>query len=303
MSTVSVPPDVKAVLAPEAEDVMGRDYARTIDPSAVLRVERVPGTASPDDHADDVPAHARLAAEIRARIESGELAPGQELPSENETAAYGVSRQTVRRAMTSLRASGLVVTRQGRPTTVRATLGVLPVDALDIDVTLPADGTSPQTWTPDVWRTLHQSYRLGDVATYKQMLKMAPSERTFVMSRTLAHPSGVHVIQRIHVPLATAAEAKELGNKSFTSPVELYATLTAAGHQLHWHDTITTTMPTARDAERLDVPEGVALLVHFRVTTDQNDRPLMLEESRVPGDRATFANRPTRYAPQQASTL
>jgi DNA-binding FadR family transcriptional regulator len=53
---------------------------------------------------------ARLAAEI----DSGRIAPGARLPTEQElTAALGVSRTVVREAVAALRAEGLVETRQG----------------------------------------------------------------------------------------------------------------------------------------------------------------------------------------------
>lgn len=49
-----------------------------------------------------------------AQIESGDLAPGQRLPTEQEiVAATGVSRTVVREALASLRARGLITTRQG----------------------------------------------------------------------------------------------------------------------------------------------------------------------------------------------
>jgi DNA-binding FadR family transcriptional regulator len=51
---------------------------------------------------------------LRARIFSGELAPGQRLPSEKELAAQiGVSHPTVRVALRTLRESGLITTARG----------------------------------------------------------------------------------------------------------------------------------------------------------------------------------------------
>ena len=48
------------------------------------------------------------------QIESGQLAPGQRLPTEQAiVAATGVSRTVVREALASLRARGLITTRQG----------------------------------------------------------------------------------------------------------------------------------------------------------------------------------------------
>lgn len=63
--------------------------------------------------------YARLADHIAARIGAGHYAPGAMLPNEREmTAEYGVSIDTVRRAMEELRKRGLVVTYPSRGTYV-----------------------------------------------------------------------------------------------------------------------------------------------------------------------------------------
>jgi DNA-binding FadR family transcriptional regulator len=52
---------------------------------------------------------------LSARIERAELKPGDRLPTERELMeAFGVSRTVVREAISSLRAEGLVITRQGK---------------------------------------------------------------------------------------------------------------------------------------------------------------------------------------------
>src|SRR3954470_19337572 len=57
---------------------------------------------------------AELVTRLAADITSGKLAPGSELPTEQEMiAATGVSRTVVREAVAALRAEGLVLTRQG----------------------------------------------------------------------------------------------------------------------------------------------------------------------------------------------
>jgi GntR family transcriptional regulator len=56
---------------------------------------------------------------LRERIRQGRFAPGEKLPPENELAAeYGVSRATVRAAMSNLQREGTVVRRQGAGTFV-----------------------------------------------------------------------------------------------------------------------------------------------------------------------------------------
>src|SRR5262249_60635175 len=57
---------------------------------------------------------AEVVERLAAEIASGRLAPGAQLPTEQEmTAALGVSRTVVREAVAVLRAEGLVETRQG----------------------------------------------------------------------------------------------------------------------------------------------------------------------------------------------
>ena len=66
----------------------------------------------------------RLADELRSRIDSGALAPGAKAPSEAELAAeFGVARGTVRQALESLEASGLLETVPGRGRYVRSPHG------------------------------------------------------------------------------------------------------------------------------------------------------------------------------------
>src|SRR3546814_10580428 len=55
-----------------------------------------------------------LAMTLAERIRSGELAPAEKLPTEQEMiAAFGGSRTVVREAIAALRAEGLVESRQG----------------------------------------------------------------------------------------------------------------------------------------------------------------------------------------------
>ncbi|MGY1683621.1 FadR/GntR family transcriptional regulator [Geodermatophilus sp. SYSU D01176] len=66
------------------------------------------------DRAAAVPAYATVAARIRGRILSGELLPGDRLPSEPELSAeFGVGRSTVREALKVLASQNLITTTRG----------------------------------------------------------------------------------------------------------------------------------------------------------------------------------------------
>lgn len=65
-----------------------------------------------DRWGDPRPLPVQLAAYLRAQMLSGELAPGQQLPSETTLMQeHGVSRNTVRGAIALLRDEGYVQTR------------------------------------------------------------------------------------------------------------------------------------------------------------------------------------------------
>ena len=61
-----------------------------------------------------IPLYHQLEQNLRARIRSGEFAPGAALPTEEQVCAqYGVSRITVRRALDALISQGLIIKRRG----------------------------------------------------------------------------------------------------------------------------------------------------------------------------------------------
>lgn len=66
--------------------------------------------------------HRQIAATLRTRIERGEWAPGERLPSIPTIAAqFGVAKQTVQRTIDQLRVEGVLITRPGSGTFVRGT--------------------------------------------------------------------------------------------------------------------------------------------------------------------------------------
>lgn len=63
------------------------------------------------DPGADRPVYKQLIDLVRGQIERGELAPDQRLPTEQDyVQRFGISRDSVRRAMVMLRADGLIVT-------------------------------------------------------------------------------------------------------------------------------------------------------------------------------------------------
>jgi GntR family transcriptional regulator, transcriptional repressor for pyruvate dehydrogenase complex len=94
---------------------------------------------------------ATLIQDLSARIADAALRPGDRLHTERELmGAFGVSRSVVREATSSLRAEGLVLTRQGKGAFVsregaRAAFRLTEADVITLqDVTSASTGWSPR---------------------------------------------------------------------------------------------------------------------------------------------------------------
>lgn len=71
-----------------------------------------------------IPAYHQVGRDLRARIRREEFTPGDRLPPEKELAEhYGISRMTLRQALTELAAEGLIERRHGSGTFVREHAG------------------------------------------------------------------------------------------------------------------------------------------------------------------------------------
>lgn len=94
--------------------------------------------------ARETPAYLRVAADIRARIANGELQPGDRItPADGLATEYGLHVTSVRQALDTLRAEGLIERRQGSGTYVKEqTRLVREAHARDIRVPR-APSTSP----------------------------------------------------------------------------------------------------------------------------------------------------------------
>lgn len=71
------------------------------------------------------PPYLQVARHLRERIQTGDLRPGDRVPSEREIVEeWGVSRATATKVLATLRADGLVESRPGSGTTVRSVHGL-----------------------------------------------------------------------------------------------------------------------------------------------------------------------------------
>ncbi|MFE7315755.1 GntR family transcriptional regulator [Streptomyces sp. NPDC057555] len=239
----------------------------------------------------------QVAAEIRNGIVEGEYKPGAPLPSEAQLIErYGVSRPTVRKAISALRAEGLIEVIHGKGSYVRA----LPAPAVNIERTITRSGKSFRTGHHD-WQQIEDPaiYRTTTTATTGPLLQLAEGEALFAVDRLLSDPhTDTRALHRVLIPFATADQVEELSDAPDTEPEQIYALLTAAGHKLSWDETVSARMPLPDERDTLRVPDATPILLASRLTLGTDQRPLVLEELRTGADRAQLAYHLTADSPR-----
>ncbi|MEE6268174.1 GntR family transcriptional regulator [Streptomyces diastatochromogenes] len=239
----------------------------------------------------------QIAAALRNGIAEGQYKPGTPLPSEADLIErYGVSRPTVRKAIATLRAEGLIEVTHGKRSYVRA----LPAPAVNIERTITRSGTTFHTGHHD-WQQVEDPtiYRTTTTATTGLLLQLAEGEALFAVDRLLSDPhTDTRALHRVLIPFATADQAEELAEAPDADPEDIYALLAAAGHELTWDETVGARMPLPDERDALQVPDATPILHAARVTLGADRHPLLLEELRTGADRAQLAYHLTADSPR-----
>ncbi len=164
-----------------------------------------------------VPAYTQLAEQLKARICGGEFKPGARIPSEQELiAATGLSRVTVRAALTMLTRDGMLVRRQG--------VGTFVGHSIDQEL------SSVQT-TPEVLLTLGMmpQVKVLSFATVvpppdaQAALRLRPGERVVLMKRLYSSGRTPVALVFVYLPLALEKYAESL--KDERAPTETTYTI------------------------------------------------------------------------------
>jgi GntR family transcriptional regulator len=221
-----------------------------------------------------------VASELRDRLAAGRYRPGGPLPSEAELGEeLSASRVTVRRALETLKAEGLVTSRRGSgwfvaPDSVRQSLGRVTT----VEAALEAAGATPAR------RVLEFAFEpaAADVA---EALELAPGaevlrvrrlnladDRPFaIVTVWLSAEHGRH-LSRADVETATFYDLLPFAGVSFGRAVQVIAADVA----------------TDDDARLLDVGRGDAILTCRRTTFDSDGRPVLLADHRYPAAHTSF---------------
>ena len=289
--------------------------------TAATRATATAAVAAKPGRAANASGYRQVADALRDQITAGVLPPAAPLPSEAQlVAAYGVSRPTVRAAVASLVAEGLVVTLHGKGSFVRRADDRPSVThPRQITVTTAGRTTGPTTSRttgrttgataggrgsrrkPDLFRDADTddekwqpveppaTYRTNATPGVALALGLPEHAPVFVCDRLLADPAGRRLSHRSYVPFAVAADVPALETDPFRAPGDLYGVLSAAGHKLDWTETVRARMPSPDDAAALHIPTGTPMLVTRRTTRDDTGRILAHEETRISAEDTQLA--------------
>lgn len=239
--------------------------------------------------------HEEIAADLRRRIREGEFPPGTKLPAYDElSASYGAGLATIRTALLSLKAAGLVRSAPRAGVTVRE-----PVEAVRVKrgnlVTRDDGGYVFPSFRPgEPWqvhelprgtgpRVANQPVPTGvaehlDITpgmdTLRRRRVLSPvGEPPFQLADTWIHPDAV-------------AEVPRVAERS-TGPGGYLDRLEEAGHgPLSWQEIARVRLPDHGEARALKIAPSFPVLELTRVgTSARTGRAIEVTVSVIPGDR------------------
>ncbi|MFH5824532.1 GntR family transcriptional regulator [Georgenia sp. AZ-5] len=220
-------------------------------------------------------AHQRVAELLREEISSGRWGPGTQLPGELELmGTYGVSRNTIRRALDTLSNANLVRRQQGKGTFV-AEQGVSHVLG---DLKSFTDIIADLGMQPGI-----RAVRVCvDPSAPDAARKFLPGAHLWLIERVRTANSQPFGFMQSWVPdaLATAVTTEAL-----TERQSLYRLMdeTFGLRPSEATEIIRAEAATASEAQALEVPEGSPLLSTYRWTMDHRGQPIEYVRSASPG--------------------
>jgi GntR family transcriptional regulator len=231
------------------------------------------------DRTSDRSPYRQIADHLRGAIDRGELRPGDRLPSESVlTQHYGVARMTARQAIQELRTEGRVVAEHGRGVFVRLPAPVRRLasdrfarkhrDAGQAAFLAEAEksGVRPRVDQIEVTRA-------APAQDVRERLRLEEGDEVVVRSRRyLADDRPIETAVSF-LPWALAEGTRIV--EANTGPGGIYARLEEAGHTLdHFVEEVTARMPSADERRRLQLADGVPVLVVVRTAFDTNGLPV-----------------------------
>lgn len=243
---------------------------------------------------DARPLQVRIADDIRAKIETGEYAPGQQIPTLDALAdQYLCSLAVVRKTVDLLKQQGLLITRQGSGTYVRER----PVARRH-----GMDRYSRSRWSSGSAILIAEAARQGhQAAQLIRYLGTAPAPAAVAERLGIEPGTDVHVRRRTtliddrpnqladsYYTLALAETVPAITQED-TGPGGGFARIEEAGYRLaRIREEITVRMPAGPETAALKLPAGTPVAELIRTVHDTGGRPVEVMLAIIAGDMVAF---------------
>jgi GntR family transcriptional regulator len=234
----------------------------------------VPGR--PATAAQETPSR-RIARDLRQKIESGELATGQQLPSERTLATtYGTARNTAREAVRLLADAGLVNAQHGRGVFVRVQTPLIRMGSGRYSHRYRESGLSPfllecaKQGKAGRFEVLSVSRAKPPAEVARQLQVDEAGESVLVRENVFWADTDPVYRVTTYIPWPTA-EGTSLLDFEIAHPYGIHGTLEERGHVMtRMQESVSGRMPTAEEAGYLQMPPGVPVLDVWHTSKDQD---------------------------------
>lgn len=237
--------------------------------------------SQPSRLAYSIPLYIQIAESLISQIESGELAPGAQLPAERELSErLGVNRMTLRRALRVLEAQGLLVRRHGVGTYIAE-----PKIERQMDVVFRfTSGMAQRGYTPDA-RLISFEQALVDAALARE-LAVPVSSLVYRILRVRSINQEPVLLESYSIPVGRFPDlqAHDLENRSLYEIMENEYGVTIRNARQSFEPVVA----SAFEAELLQVDPGAPLMLEKRISYDHHGQPVEYGKDRYRGDRFRF---------------
>ena len=244
---------------------------QTITPFSSIRIDKDVST----------PIYQQIAEAVGLLLVSGVLPPGYVLPPERVLCAqFGISRMTLRQAMSLLDREGLIDSRRGVGTVVtHSRLRKQQQEALSFSEEIRARGGRPES------RLISLDLAIP-TPSVRDFFELREQQKVYEVQRVRLKDGEPLALEFARLPerLCPGLECFDLARRS------LYETLERSyGIWIEtWDEEIAAMIPNSQQRKLLSLPAPTAVLVINRRSYMEDGRPVELTRSVYRGDRYTF---------------
>lgn len=226
---------------------------------------------------DSSPKYIQLADRIRRAIESGEYAPGDDLPTFDTLAEWGYGRPIAQQALQLLKSEGLIDSGQGRRTKVRERRTIIAESA---SYTTPAGDGAWMTWKRKLSELgMEGKQRLGQVGEIPApeevaaLLDLTPGDPVLHRPRVMLADNRPVQLADSYYPLSVAG-GTPLAEQRLV-PGGSYAQLTAAGFPpVDYLEEVMFRVAMPGEQSALEVGSGEHVIAMTRTVMSHGERPV-----------------------------